>query len=209
MTIQPLVFYTQVAAKPSRTFATIKNFFTGKFFQEWKMHMLTAGTIYYVAKAALSFFTGYWMLSLIEFLTAGMFSILRKDIRDFTNHYRVMEGYQKQNSRYEQNNLEFRGRLEDMRGENEAFRQSNEAFRLSNKELEQQIQAFSEQMGVLRSENRSYSFNNGVHASLLKDLGATSVRLAQEVRLAINGGQEINQKLLETIPDCNGHGQCA
>ncbi|NGX37038.1 MAG: hypothetical protein K1000chlam2_00188 [Chlamydiae bacterium] len=231
MMVHSLTPYTQLAAmkehtrKPTGVLVTIKHFFTGKMLEHWKMHMLTAGTIYYVAKAAISFFSGYWMLCTIEFFTAAFLSMMRKEIRDFTNHFRVLSGYQKENGRFLLSNLEFKERLGDLKGENNTFKESNRVLQGENrtfiqsnrvlqgenrtfsqsnrnlqvniKDLEKQFTLFNQQMGKLHSENNNYSYNNQLHATLLEGLGATSVKLAQDLQAALNSGQAINLELVD------------
>ena len=154
----------------------IKNIFSFKFCDNWKDKALSIGTVYYVAKAALSFFTGSWMVSLIELLTAGFLSMLRKEIRDFTNLH-LATG--------------------NLRGE-------NNTFKLSNLQLQQSIASFKDEVVELRKqrkafekENATYSRNNTVFTTSLRTMENVMGSMVSEFKDATTQGREVNQQLID------------
>ncbi|MDN3506939.1 MAG: hypothetical protein P0S96_06890 [Simkaniaceae bacterium] len=114
----------------------VKNLLFGRVFANWKDSIIVAGVVFWVAKAALSFFTGSWLMAMAEFFTGGFLAMMRKDYRQFT----------------------------DLHAATGAYRGENHEFRLSNLALRQNIQNLGKEVGLLTNERKRFAHQNDLFA---------------------------------------------
>jgi len=162
--------------KKSSTFYRVKNLLTGRVIENWREQLLSVVTVYYVIKAALSFFTGHFIVSLLEISTAGIAAVLRKEIKDFTNLHKATRSYQEQNMEFALSNLDLRKGIKEFQSEIQNLRTESERFQASNEE---------------------YAHNNAVHKSLLDTLERTTEELGTEIRDALQKGGQLSDRILE------------
>lgn len=157
-----------------------KNVLTGRVYQNWREQLFSIGTVYYVIKAALSFFTGHWITCLIELTTSGFMAVMRKEISDFTNLHIATKSYREQNMEFALNNLDLRKGISEFKAEVQSLRQESEKFQSSNEE---------------------YAHNNAVHKNLLDTLERTTEELGEEIRTALDQDKDLSKRILNKFLD--------
>lgn len=131
----------------------IKNLF-GRVFTNWKDSIIVAGVVFWVTKAAVSFFTGFWMMAIFELFTGGFLAMMRKDYRDFTNLHKTTGELHRGVGKLRETNLQLQLNVESFKEENKLltatrkkFGEENKRFALSNTRLENEIGTMSEVLG--------------------------------------------------------------
>lgn len=176
---QPFSVYTLldegIKSKSTNIFGRVKNVLTGRVFENWRESLLSLATVYYVIKAAVTFFSGHWIMALIEISTAGFMAVLRKEIADFTNLHKATASYREQNMEFALNNLDLRKGLSEFKAEVQNLRQESAHF---------------------QRNNQDYEYNNQVHAELLRGLESTTAELGDEIRDALDSGTALTENVL-------------
>ncbi|NGX59675.1 MAG: hypothetical protein KR126chlam3_00831 [Chlamydiae bacterium] len=147
-------------AEPSPSLgARIKNVLLGRVCIDWKDYIIVAFVVINVAKAAVSFFTGHWMMAMIELLTGGFLAKMRKDYRQFTDLHAATGEYRRENTQHRNNNLmqaqeiaRFKSEVGHLVKERERFGEENKTFARSNARYEELSHAMEGALGKASRE---------------------------------------------------------
>lgn len=172
----PLSFYEKGGSTQPGLFQRVKSALWGRI-TNWEDSLIVAAVVYYVVKAAASFFTGYWILSLVEVLTAGFLAVVRRRLRDsltLEKGYNILE---KQNIDLKKNNYDFRKGLVTFNEELKDFSRQKEQNAAQIKRLELDLTTFEGQMGSMKQgyeqaiKEIDYAASRGkqVSSQILKD----------------------------------------
>lgn len=171
--VQPIGFVNVTGAKPS-SLQRVKNALSGRIFDNWRETLLSIGTVYYVIRAALLFFGGALISSLVASLTAGFMSILRKEIHDFANLRKETQDYRKQNMRLSLSILNLQQSIADMRKENQRYAKENAEHARQNRHH--------------RRQNREYARQNETHQQLLNTLSRSIKAIKHDLGESLREG---------------------
>lgn len=133
----------------------VKNLLFGRVFANWKDSIIVAGVVFWVAKAAISFFTGAWLLALAEFFTGGFLAMMRKDYRQFTDLHAATGAYRDQNHEFRLSNLELRNNIRNLGREVGLLAKERERIARENDRFAKNNRVYETQIGVMKRTLRS------------------------------------------------------
>ncbi|NGX47413.1 MAG: hypothetical protein K1000chlam3_00786 [Chlamydiae bacterium] len=181
----------------------IKNLF-GRVFTNWKDSIIVAGVVFWVTKAAVSFFTGFWMMSIFELFTGGFLAMMRKDYRDFTNLHKTTGELHRGVGKLRETNLQLQLNVKDFQEENKLltatrkkFGEENKRFAFSNTRLEKEIGTMSEVLGasIGKIEN-AHAFGKDM---VLEVLGDAKKQLESQRKATAQIQKEVIKKQDEAL----------
>jgi chromosome segregation ATPase len=177
-----------ISRRSQRTFgAAIRGFLSGRSVDLEDTAFLV-GVAFWVAKAAFSFFTGSFLLAIVEFCTSRFFAHLHERKKKFANLDKLTDDLGEENIKYKLSNAEHSRNNAEQARLNKELKKSNKEYRELNAELKENIGNLRTEVGRLKverkrfaAENDRFAHNNTVYEGQIRVMKATLSRASETI----------------------------